>query len=705
MRSFDRSVCWVFSKSGPGCPRGEAEVRRSDLSQHQHTERSNDSHHGVDRHQGGGRAGAQEQRIPFARMDAQAGERAGAALARHAVDVVKGDLDDEATLRRALAGAWGVFGVQNTWEAGVEREEAQGKRLATLAREAGVEHYVYTSVGSAHKRTGVPHFDNKWRIEETVRGLHFPSHVILRPVAFHGKPAGPLQSPGRHADLGARASHEAADDCCGRTSAGWRARVHRGRRLEPREMISLVTCRTMPEAAEILTKALGRPIAFAQTPIAQVRQYSEDTALMLEWFERVGYSATSPAWNASSAARSRSSPTGRAGRDSSARSPTTRRSPPPCAPWSAPARARDQESKHAHRYDALMESVSPRGDVTFEADTSAAYRDCGYNRRVGGQAKRSSTARWLVQLWLRQGVPHLVGQIAARAGARAFIPDYRLAPNIHFGCHGRRAGMLPRTCRAGRAPDCAQPETPREAIWPSDSRRALPAQPASSNATLVELPVVSPVTDLTLSGASYEMRADADPLFYSSAGRGNSCIPNLGAPTRDNHWLRPFTVDTPACLPPAFTSVTTKCCWTTRSDMWSVRLPQASMPELMCGWGCHMGFPQHRKIEGGSTGAGCHRCGSSPRGYADRRMTLRIETASDGETALLRLSGQIDEDHLVQLQAEIRRYRPRLVCDLTEATLVDRAVVQFLAAREGEGVELLNCPRYIREWITKERDL
>src|SRR5713101_5986516 len=87
-----------------------------------------------------------------------------AALARHGVDLVKGDLDDEATLRRGLAGAWGVFGVQNSWEAGVEREEAQGKRLATLAREAGVEHYVYTSVGSAHKRTGIPHFDNKWRI-------------------------------------------------------------------------------------------------------------------------------------------------------------------------------------------------------------------------------------------------------------------------------------------------------------------------------------------------------------------------------------------------------------------------------------------------------------------------------------------------------------------------------------------------------------
>ena len=86
-------------------------------------------------------------------------------------------------------------------------------------------------------------------------------------------------------------------------------------------------------------------------------------------------------------------------------------------------------------------------------------------------------------------------------------------------------------------------------------------------------------------------------------------------------------------------------------------------------------------------------------------MTLKIAAASDGETVLLQLSGQIDEDHLAQLHAEICRYRPRLVFDLTEATLVDRVVVRVLAAREGEGIELLHCPRYIREWITKEKDL
>ena len=84
-------------------------------------------------------------------------------------------------------------------------------------------------------------------------------------------------------------------------------------------------------------------------------------------------------------------------------------------------------------------------------------------------------------------------------------------------------------------------------------------------------------------------------------------------------------------------------------------------------------------------------------------MTLKIEIASDGETATFRLCGQIDQDHLVKLQAEVQRYRPRLVFDLEETTLVDLAAVRFLATHEGAGVELLRCPRYIREWMDRER--
>ncbi len=50
------------------------------------------------------------------------------ALAELGAEVVQGDLDDAASLERAIDGAWGVFAVQNSWEAGVEGEEEQGKR-------------------------------------------------------------------------------------------------------------------------------------------------------------------------------------------------------------------------------------------------------------------------------------------------------------------------------------------------------------------------------------------------------------------------------------------------------------------------------------------------------------------------------------------------------------------------------------------------
>lgn len=81
---------------------------------------------------------------------------------------------------------------------------------------------------------------------------------------------------------------------------------------------------------------------------------------------------------------------------------------------------------------------------------------------------------------------------------------------------------------------------------------------------------------------------------------------------------------------------------------------------------------------------------------------MKIEIIRDGDAATLRISGQVAEGHLATIEAEVRRYHPRVELDLAEATLVDRAVVRFLAALEGGGVELRNCPRYIREWIGRE---
>ncbi|MCC7508000.1 MAG: NmrA/HSCARG family protein [Planctomycetes bacterium] len=213
------------------------------------------------------------------------------ALASKGVEIVQGDLNEEASLKRALKGAWGVFAVQNTWEAGVEGEEVQGKRIAKLAREAGVQHYVYASVGSAERDTGIPHFDNKWRVEETVRGLDFPSHVILRPVFFmenlpspwflNGDNLGTAMKPETRLQMVAVAD-------IGRVGA--RAFTD-AEKLNRHEIEIAGDAATMPEAAALLSKHLGRTINFVQYPIEAVRANSEDFALMLQWFDKVGYNA------------------------------------------------------------------------------------------------------------------------------------------------------------------------------------------------------------------------------------------------------------------------------------------------------------------------------------------------------------------------------------------------------------------------------
>ena len=205
------------------------------------------------------------------------------------IDVVRGDFDDPASLRSALEGVWGVFAVQNTWEAGVRREEEQGKRVAEIAREVGVEHYVYSSVGSADRATGIPHFDNKWRIEQTVRELDFASHVILRPVFLMENLVSPAFLHG-HALVSTlqpttQLQMIGVDDI-GKFGALAFVENERMNRLEIDLAADAVS---LPRAAEVLGNAMDKKIEYRRIPLAEVRQHSEETAKMLEWFDEVGY--------------------------------------------------------------------------------------------------------------------------------------------------------------------------------------------------------------------------------------------------------------------------------------------------------------------------------------------------------------------------------------------------------------------------------
>ena len=214
-------------------------------------------------------------------------------LAESGAEVARGDLEDRSSLDRALEGVYGVFSVQNFWEAGYDREIEQGKRLVGAAKAADIEHYVYSSVGSAHRETGIPHFDSKWEVEEYLRGSGVP-FTILRPVFFmqnwgmFGKdqilggtlaqpldPDKPLQMLAAQ-DIGvfATLAFENPEEWIGREVD-----------LAGDEM-------TMPEVAGTFSRVVGREVGYYRVPWDQFEENAgEEATVMYRWFNDHGYEA------------------------------------------------------------------------------------------------------------------------------------------------------------------------------------------------------------------------------------------------------------------------------------------------------------------------------------------------------------------------------------------------------------------------------
>jgi hypothetical protein len=83
-------------------------------------------------------------------------------------------------------------------------------------------------------------------------------------------------------------------------------------------------------------------------------------------------------------------------------------------------------------------------------------------------------------------------------------------------------------------------------------------------------------------------------------------------------------------------------------------------------------------------------------------MTCRIDRLSTEKGVVLQISGRIAAEDLEVVHTALDGRRVAAI-DLAEVELVDREAVKLLGQTEAEGIELRNCPAYIREWITKER--
>jgi uncharacterized protein YbjT (DUF2867 family) len=225
------------------------------------------------------------------------GGQAARDLEQKGVEIAQGDLDDMASIERAVRGAHGVYSVQDYWTIGARREVQQGKNLADAAKKAGVNHFVYSSVGGAERSSGIDHWETKWEIEQHIRKIGLPA-TILRPAAFmenyyidqveigilKGKLMDPIRADKPYQtiaadDIGAFAAY-AFDD---------------PDQMLGKELEIAGSELTNPQAAEVFSRVLGKPVRFQKLPMLMVRLFlGREFYQMFDWFNRAGFQADIP---------------------------------------------------------------------------------------------------------------------------------------------------------------------------------------------------------------------------------------------------------------------------------------------------------------------------------------------------------------------------------------------------------------------------
>lgn len=101
-------------------------------------------------------------------------------------EVTRGDLTNLESLTSAFKGAHGVFVVTNFWE-GAD-EVAQGQIAIEAAKEAGVNHFVWSTLPNVEEisngRFDVPHFTGKAKVDELVKNAGFKNYTFVQPPFY-----------------------------------------------------------------------------------------------------------------------------------------------------------------------------------------------------------------------------------------------------------------------------------------------------------------------------------------------------------------------------------------------------------------------------------------------------------------------------------------------------------------------------------------
>ncbi|MGH9161733.1 MAG: NmrA/HSCARG family protein [Vicinamibacteraceae bacterium] len=213
---------------------------------------------------------------------------------RHAgAELATGSFDDGASLERAVSGTDVVFTMSTPYEAGPEAETRHGIAMVDAAQAAGTQHFVFTSVASADRKTGIPHFESKLAVEEHLRRSTLP-FTIIAPVYFMENLLAPWNLAGLQKGVFAQAlpAGRKLQQIAVADIGAFAALVIGTRDQFLGTRIDLASDElTGEEMLGIVSKVSGKHVRYQELPLDAIHRDNADLAAMYEWFDRVGYSA------------------------------------------------------------------------------------------------------------------------------------------------------------------------------------------------------------------------------------------------------------------------------------------------------------------------------------------------------------------------------------------------------------------------------
>ena len=214
-------------------------------------------------------------------------------LRSQGVEISKGSFGDPSAMEKAAKGVNAMFLMSTSFEGGPAAETRQANAAIDAAKAAGVPWLVYSSVGDADRKTGIPHFESKFAVEEYLRRSGVP-YAVSAPTSFMENYLIPFQLASiQQGKLGLALSpdkllQQVALDDLGAfvTHLLENPSQFRGQRINVAS-----DALTGRNAARILSDVLGRKVEFQSVPLEVLRSQNADYAKMYEWLERAGYTA------------------------------------------------------------------------------------------------------------------------------------------------------------------------------------------------------------------------------------------------------------------------------------------------------------------------------------------------------------------------------------------------------------------------------